>query len=53
LRGDAQDAEQLLTLVYNELRKLAAQMLACESACRRVKACWNRASVEPLTKDWF
>ena len=29
--GDAQAAEQLLPLVYNELRKLAAQMLARET----------------------
>lgn len=30
-RGEAQDAEQLLPLVYNELRKLAAQMLSRET----------------------
>jgi RNA polymerase sigma factor (TIGR02999 family) len=29
-QGDPQAAEQLLPLVYDELRKLAAQMLACE-----------------------
>jgi RNA polymerase sigma factor (TIGR02999 family) len=30
-RGDAQAAEQLLPLVYDELRKLAAHKMACES----------------------
>jgi RNA polymerase sigma factor (TIGR02999 family) len=30
-RGDRQAAEQLLPLVYNELRRLAARKLACEA----------------------
>lgn len=37
-RGDAQAAEQLLPLVYNELRKLAAQMLARETPGQTLEA---------------
>ena len=36
-QGDQQAAEQLLPLVYNELRKLAAQRLAQENPGRRCK----------------
>jgi RNA polymerase sigma factor (TIGR02999 family) len=37
-RGDAQAAEQLLPLVYDELRKLAAQKLACEAPGQTLQA---------------
>jgi RNA polymerase sigma factor (TIGR02999 family) len=36
--GDAQAAEQLLPLVYDELRKLAAQKLACEAPGQTLQA---------------
>jgi RNA polymerase sigma factor (TIGR02999 family) len=36
--GDAQAAEQLLPLVYNELRKLAAQMMARETSGQTLDA---------------
>jgi hypothetical protein len=37
-RGDRQAAAQLLPLVYDELRELAAQKLACEAACQTLQA---------------
>jgi RNA polymerase sigma factor (TIGR02999 family) len=37
-RGDPQAAEQLLPLVYDELRKLAAQRLACERPGQTLQA---------------
>src|SRR5690242_10512989 len=37
-RGDPQAAEQLLPLVYDELRRLAAQMLAREKAGQTLQA---------------
>ena len=36
--GDAQAAEQLLPLVYDELRKLAADRLACEKPGQTLQA---------------
>jgi hypothetical protein len=37
-RGDPRAAEQLLPLVYDELRKLAAQKLACETPGQTLEA---------------
>jgi len=37
-RGDSQATEQLLPLVYDELRKLAAQKLACETPGQTLEA---------------
>ena len=37
-RGDPHAAEQLLPLVYDELRKLAAQKLACEKPGQTLQA---------------
>jgi RNA polymerase sigma factor (TIGR02999 family) len=37
-RGDAHAAKELLPLVYNELRKLAAQRLACEKPGQTIQA---------------
>jgi DNA-directed RNA polymerase specialized sigma24 family protein len=37
-RGDAHAADQLLPLVYDELRKLAAARLSCEKAGQTLQA---------------
>ena len=37
-QGDAQAAEQLLPLVYDELRRLAAQKMAQEAPCQTLQA---------------
>ena len=46
-QGDPQAAEQLLPLVYGELRQLAAQKIAQESPARRRPMRWASAAAPP------